>query len=119
MFTGRRQLQLLLALAGRPLRSEPAHHRAACVFFLPPVQVYQRQGIAHRLLGFALNYAAETACRAVYLHVAAFNQAARAFYARAGFRELALLPNFYTIRWGGQKRGTQAWLTEQCRHASL
>ncbi|KAL4431127.1 hypothetical protein ABPG75_006383 [Micractinium tetrahymenae] len=63
---------------------------------------YQRQGIARRLLDFALKYAAETACRAVYLHVATFNQAARAFYARAGFRELALLPDFYIIRTGRQ-----------------
>jgi hypothetical protein len=34
----------------------------------------------------------------VYLHVASFNQAALSFYRRAGFKECAVLPDFYTIR---------------------
>lgn len=61
-------------------------------------QPYQRHGIARRLLDQVFRHAAETACRAVYLHVATFNQAALAFYRRAGFRELAVLPGFYCIR---------------------
>ncbi|KAL4419168.1 hypothetical protein ABPG77_004891 [Micractinium sp. CCAP 211/92] len=88
----------LLGVAGQQLDEQ----RLLYVLTLGVAEAYQRQGIARRLLDFALRYAAETACRAVYLHVADFNQAARAFYARAGFRELAVLPNFYIIRTGRQ-----------------
>ncbi|EFN59486.1 hypothetical protein CHLNCDRAFT_138102 [Chlorella variabilis] len=72
------------------------------VLTLGVAEPYQRHGIARRLLDFVLRYAAETACRAVYLHVASFNLPALAFYQRAGFQELAVLPNFYTIRTGRQ-----------------
>ena len=59
---------------------------------------HQRRGLARRLLDTALRHAAGAACAAVYLHVAAFNEAAMAFYRRAGFRQLAVLPGFYTIK---------------------
>ncbi len=62
------------------------------------MQPWQRRGIARRLLDFVLRHAAETACRAVYLHVASFNQAALSFYQRAGFQQLAVIPNFYCIK---------------------
>lgn len=38
-----------------------------------------------------------SACRAVFLHVAAYNAAACAFYRRRGFQEVARLPAFYFI----------------------
>ena len=83
--------------------------RLLYVLTLGVAPAYQRRGIAHRLLGRALQHAARAACRAVYLHVAAFNDAALAFYARAGFRQLATLPGFYTIRRVGKGRvGMQA-----------
>jgi ribosomal protein S18 acetylase RimI-like enzyme len=69
---------------------------SACI--PPALQAYQRHGFAQRLLDFVMRYAAETACRAVYLHVAGFNNAAISFYQRAGFRQMAVLPDFYTIR---------------------
>jgi ribosomal protein S18 acetylase RimI-like enzyme len=62
------------------------------------MQAFQRRGIARRLLDSMMRSAAEAGCRAVYLHVARFNDAARAFYRAAGFSELAVLPSFYTIR---------------------
>lgn len=37
------------------------------------------------------------ACRAVFLHVAAYNAPACAFYRRRGFQEVAWLPAFYHI----------------------
>lgn len=91
------------------MHREPATHRPAHPR-RPLAQPYQRHGIARRLLDFVLRYAAETACRAVYLHVASFNLPALAFYQRAGFQELAVLPNFYTIRSrreGGAGRAAQ------------
>lgn len=60
-------------------------------------QPYQRHGIARRLLDLALRYAAQSACRAIYLHVASFNEPALRLYRSAGFAELAVLPGFYTI----------------------
>lgn len=88
----------LLGVAGQQLDEQ----RLLYVLTLGVAEAYQRQGIALRLLRFALSYAAETACRAIYLHVASFNTAARAFYGRAGFQELAVLPDFYIIRTGRQ-----------------
>lgn len=38
-----------------------------------------------------------SACRAVFLHVAAYNAPACAFYRRLGFQEVARLPAFYFI----------------------
>lgn len=71
----------------------------SCPSLLPlPAQAYQRQGIARLLLDRVLAHAAQAGCHAVYLHVASFNQAAIAFYRRAGFRQLAHLPGFYTIK---------------------
>ena len=72
--------------------TSPPHARTR---FLP--QPYQRHGIARRLLDLALRYAAQSACRAVYLHVASFNEPALRLYRSAGFAELAVLPGFYTI----------------------
>ncbi|PSC76873.1 histone acetyltransferase MCC1-like isoform B [Micractinium conductrix] len=88
----------LLGLAAREADQEWVLY----VLTLGVAEAYQHCGIARRLLEFALRYAAETACRAVYLHVAEFNTAAQAFYAAAGFRQLAVLPGFYTIRTGRQ-----------------
>ena len=45
-----------------------------------------------------VQYAKSQWCRAVYLHVAAYNTAAMALYARNGFAEVAKLPQFYSIK---------------------
>lgn len=55
------------------------------------------QGIAGELLGLVGARAREAQALAVYLHVAAYNAAAVAFYVRHGFRRAALLRAFYSI----------------------
>lgn len=72
--------------------------RALPILQPPRSQGYQRHGIARRLLDLALRDAAQAACRAVYLHVASFNEPALRLYRSAGFAELAVLPGFYTIK---------------------
>ena len=66
----------------------------------PPVsrQAFRCAGVASRLVGAAVQRAAEAGLRAVYLHVIAYNAPAIAFYRRLGFCQLALLPDFYIIR---------------------
>lgn len=55
-------------------------------------------GIASTLIQSAVRYAAQRAARAVYLHVISYNVPAICLYARAGFREAAVLRKFYNIR---------------------
>lgn len=57
---------------------------------------YQRHGVGRQLLTFALAEAALAGARAVFLEVAADNEAARALYAQAGFAEIGLRPGYYT-----------------------
>jgi len=58
--------------AGRRADRRPARAQAACAGAAP-------------------------ACRAIFLHVATYNAAARALYRRCGFQEVARLPAFYHI----------------------
>lgn len=53
----------------------------------------RRRGVASSLLQRLLSEAG--AARCVRLEVRVSNQAARAFYAKHGFREVALLPHYY------------------------
>lgn len=55
------------------------------------------QGIAMDLLKLVRYRAIEQAAAVMYLHVAAYNDAAIAFYLRHGFRRAALLKRFYSI----------------------
>ncbi len=55
------------------------------------------QGIASELLVLVEARARETGALALYLHVAAYNNAAVAFYSRHGFLRAALLKAFYSI----------------------
>jgi hypothetical protein len=61
-------------------------------------QEWRKAGIATKLVQRVVHCAAAAGCRAVYLHVISYNTPAMAFYQRLGFRELALLPDFYVIR---------------------
>lgn len=58
---------------------------------------FQRQDIATDLMGLVHYRAIEQAARVLYLHVAAYNDVAIAFYTRCGFKRAALLKNFYLI----------------------
>lgn len=71
-------------------------------FPTPLRQSYRNAGIASRLVRLVVRHAAEAGCRCVYLHVISYNTTAIAFYRRLGFRDVALLPNFYVIRWGSK-----------------
>lgn len=64
----------------------------------------QRQGIAMDLLKLVWYRAAEQAAAVLYLHVAAYNDAAVAFYLRHGFQRAALLKGFYSITSDRQPR---------------
>mmetsp|Transcript_10432 Transcript_10432/g.31415 ORF Transcript_10432/g.31415 Transcript_10432/m.31415 type:complete len:174 (+) Transcript_10432:2-523(+) len=57
----------------------------------------QQQGIASDLLRLVEGRAREGGALALYLHVAAYNTAAVAFYTRHKFRRVALLKSFYSI----------------------
>ncbi|CAN6461020.1 unnamed protein product [Victoria cruziana] len=61
-------------------------------------QRYRNLGIASSLVREVMNYASSIpACRAVYLHVIAYNRPAILFYRRMAFRCLRRLPCFYCI----------------------
>lgn len=54
---------------------------------------HRRKGVASALLSHLLSAAGDA--RRLRLEVRASNSAARAFYAKHGFKEVALLPNYY------------------------
>ena len=54
----------------------------------------------HRLVQWVVSHGRKQACRAVYLHVIAYNNAAIGLYRKNGFSELAMRPGFYYIGWG-------------------
>lgn len=69
------------------------------------MQSHRGCGIATRLVEAVVRQAAEASCRATYLHVISYNAPAIAFYRRLGFRDVALLPDFYVIRSAGAGAG--------------
>jgi ribosomal-protein-alanine N-acetyltransferase len=56
---------------------------------------WQRQGLGSMLLQFAINVVREAGGRRVFLEVRVSNLAARALYARAGFREIGVRRDYY------------------------
>jgi len=56
---------------------------------------WQRQGLGSMLLQFAIDRAREAGGRRVFLEVRVSNLAARALYARAGFREIGVRRHYY------------------------
>lgn len=67
---------------------------------LSVARAWQRRGIGRELLGFLLARAREMGAAAVFLEVRPSNAAARALYARHGFRELAVRRNYYPAHGG-------------------
>jgi len=59
-------------------------------------RAWQGRGLARRLLDLHLRRLAGLRLRAVFLEVAEDNEPARRLYARAGFRELARRPGYYS-----------------------
>jgi ribosomal-protein-alanine N-acetyltransferase len=67
---------------------------------LSVARAWQRRGIGRELLGFLLARAREMGAAAVFLEVRPSNAAARALYARHGFRELAVRRHYYPAHGG-------------------
>ncbi|KAF3792941.1 Histone acetyltransferase [Nymphaea thermarum] len=74
------------------------NRRLVYILTLGVAQQYRNLGIASSLVREVINYASSIpACRAVYLHVIAYNRPAILFYRRMAFRCLRRLPYFYYI----------------------
>ena len=67
------------------------------ILTLGVTEQYRHLGVASQLIHKVIQYAQSRLCRAVYLHVVDYNQAALNLYARNSFQVLATLRNFYHI----------------------
>ncbi|PNH01292.1 hypothetical protein TSOC_012830 [Tetrabaena socialis] len=54
-------------------------------------------GIARSLLGLVHQHAVGMRCRAIFLHVISYNDAAMRLYGGSGYQAMAQLPNFYHL----------------------
>ena len=59
---------------------------------------YRRQGVATALLDRAIEEARARSAAALFLEVAADNDAGRGFYARRGFAEVGRRPRYYAAK---------------------
>ena len=60
--------------------------------------VYRRRGIASSLLAWLESTATTAGIELIFLEARATNAAARGFYAARGYREIAILPRYYSGR---------------------
>ena len=67
------------------------------ILTLGVTEQYRHLGVASQLIQKVVQYAQGRLCRAVYLHVIDYNEAALNLYARNKFEVLATLRNFYHI----------------------
>lgn len=67
------------------------------ILTLGVTEQYRHLGVASQLIQKVIQYAQGRLCRAVYLHVIDYNEAALNLYARNQFELLASLRNFYHI----------------------
>ena len=67
------------------------------ILTLGVTEQYRHLGVASQLIQKVIQYAQGRLCRAVYLHVIDYNEAALNLYARNKFEVLATLRNFYHI----------------------
>ncbi|KAI8469663.1 MAG: acyl-CoA N-acyltransferase [Monoraphidium minutum] len=61
------------------------HDCVVYILTLGVLDAWRGRGIASRLIGFVTQHAAEARCRAVFLHVITYNDAAIRLYSRASF----------------------------------
>ncbi|GLI62087.1 hypothetical protein VaNZ11_004668 [Volvox africanus] len=66
-------------------------------------------GIARSLLGLVHQHASRLRCRAIFLHVISYNDAAMRLYGTSGYQAMARLPNFYHLVTGRQPNPDQSW----------
>lgn len=67
------------------------------ILTLGVTEQYRHLGVASHLIQKVIQYAESRLCRAVYLHVIDYNEAALSLYAANKFEVLATLRNFYHI----------------------
>ena len=67
------------------------------ILTLGVTEQYRHLRVASQLIQKVIQYAQGRLCRAVYLHVIDYNEAALNLYARNKFEVLATLRNFYHI----------------------
>lgn len=79
------------------------NHNILYILTLGVVERLRLRGIGSQLLAQVLERARSLQCLAVSLHVIDYNAAAIAFYQRHGFKELALLHDFYYIGYATDK----------------
>jgi len=60
--------------------------------------IYRRRGIASSLLAWLESTATTAGSELIFLETRATNAAARGFYAARGYREIAILPRYYSGR---------------------
>lgn len=83
------------------LRYDPSRKNQILVYILTlgVVEHYRNLGIATSLVREVIKYASSMpSCRAVYLHVIAYNQPAISFYKKMLFRLVRRFPSFYYIQ---------------------
>ena len=68
------------------------------ILTLGVTEQYRHLGVASHLIQKVIQYAQGQLCRAVYLHVIDYNEAALNLYARNNFEVLATLRNYYHIQ---------------------
>ncbi|GLC49192.1 hypothetical protein PLESTB_000192300 [Pleodorina starrii] len=82
---------------------------AVYVLTLGVVSSCRQCGIARSLLGLVQQHAARVRCRAIFLHVISYNDAAMRLYGGSGYQAMARLPNFYHLITGRQPNPEQSW----------
>ena len=73
-------------------------HQVGYILTIGVVSRARRRGTAAALLDRTLAELRGRGCRACYLHVITYNQAAQQFYLSQGFTQQARLGGFYFIR---------------------
>ncbi|GIM03084.1 hypothetical protein Vretimale_7887 [Volvox reticuliferus] len=79
------------------------------VLTLGVVPACRQCGIARSLLGLVHQHASRLRCRAIFLHVISYNDAAMRLYGTSGYQVMARLPNFYHL-----VRGKIPFVTGYC-----
>ncbi|GIL75206.1 hypothetical protein Vretimale_7887 [Volvox reticuliferus] len=79
------------------------------VLTLGVVPACRQCGIARSLLGLVHQHASRLRCRAIFLHVISYNDAAMRLYGTSGYQVMARLPNFYHLVTGRQPNPDQSW----------
>ncbi|KXZ49307.1 hypothetical protein GPECTOR_22g901 [Gonium pectorale] len=84
-------------------------HSSVYVLTLGVVPGCRHCGVAKALLRLVGQHAARLRCRAIFLHVISYNDAAMRLYGGAGYQAMARLPNFYHLSTGRQPNPEQSW----------